>query len=222
MFVVKQYFREKGVATCAETEEARPVIGIPEEFEMLEDHSTASDAMAYLQSVRTQAKSLPFAVEAVTVSEEPSQAYDASMRRESRGSSPQCQTVDDVLPGNFTESVLDYFLSLRELLSKPAVERKSILIDFTGLVDEVLVSADQASVSAAVEDLSELLDEMEKASVVAWLFGLLVHLDTPLLEDTAAALQTLRRYCELDHGDPAVCRRKQICRIIIREFFSQC
>lgn len=117
---------------------------------------------------------------------------------------------------------MDYFLSLRELLSKPAVEKKSILIDFTGLVDEVLVSADQASVSAAVEDLSELLDELDKQSVVAWLFGLLVHLDTPLLEDTAAALQTLRRYCELDLGDPALWRRKQVCRIIIREFFSQC
>jgi hypothetical protein len=104
------------------------------------------------------------------------------------------------------------------LLNKEEVSKVELVIDFDEDIEDKLASADSVSVSNAIEDLSELANELPQDLVAKWLFGLLVYLSEPLLEDTGAALQLLRRFCE-SHSkeDP----RLEVCSIIIRDFFKQ-
>ena len=184
----------------------------PAESGFVDDEAQA--AFQYLNSVKEEASGLPFAVEAVVGTPDRS----ASSRPHSAPSS-----VVLVEP-RLKCAIIEYYLSLRELVSKSAVEKAEVLIDFTpGMSDSVLPQADFSSIAAGIEDLSELLHELDLEIVIEWLFGLLLHLDFPLLEDTSAALQATRRFCEDMQADANELDRSKllVCIVIIREHFRQ-
>jgi hypothetical protein len=113
------------------------------------------------------------------------------------------------------DAVLEYFVTLREVIGDEKEEKRDVLLDF-GADLSALAVADAASIARGLEDLSELLDELDEVSVSTWLFGLLVHAQVPLLEDTAAALQVLRRYCERGAS-----LRLEVSSLVIRDYFRQ-
>jgi hypothetical protein len=203
MHRVKKYFIESSATDYDHDEERSPALGIPL-YSDDPDDSELQAAISYIKSVRNEAKSSPFAV----VAEFPNEA-------------PQIvsEPAEVEAPiSSLHEAVLEYFMSLRMLLNKEGVEKSQIVIDFDEDIENKLLLADSVSISNAIEDLPDLRDEFSKDLFTKWLFGLLVYLSEPLLEDTGAALQRLRRFCDVhSREDP----RLGVCAIIIREYFNQ-
>jgi hypothetical protein len=170
----------------------------------------ARAAIEYLKSVREESRQQPFA----TVAEINGIEVSEKIRSDSGVSVSSSQYAR---PESLRDAIIEYFVSLRDLVRKDDVEKSEVLVDF-GPDMSVLTGADVASISSGIEDLSEVLDELDEDTISNWLFALLVHAELPLLEDTAAALQVLRRYCENRSQQSA---RLEVSAIIIREYFSQ-
>lgn len=206
--IKKIYHSTDGTDLRAE-ENLQPAIGLPrDESEWLEDDE-ARAAAAYLKSVRAETSTLPFA----TVADFPEEAFRAP--EVSNAQRPLVDMLGSACP--LVDSVIEYFVSLREFMRSKPIEKQAMMVDFGPGDSDCLSVADAASVSAAIEDLAELTSELELAAVSEWLFALLVYLDLPLLEDTSAALQCLRRFC-LSHPDD---QKLQVCRVLIIHYFNQ-
>lgn len=170
----------------------------------------ARAAIEYLKSVREESRQQPFA----TVAEINGIEVSEKIRSDSGVSVSSSQYAR---AESLRDAIIEYFVSLRDLVRKDDVEKSEVLVDF-GPDMSVLTGADVASISSGIEDLSEVLDELDEDTISNWLFALLVHAELPLLEDTAAALQVLRRYCENRSQQST---RLEVSAIIIREYFSQ-
>ena len=213
MVSVTKYYRDAN--SPEEPDDERMVaLDAPEETDPDDFDEEAAAARAYLQSVQQEAKSLPFAVvanipqSAPTI---PSESTTAIILN------PASSEYDERL----ISAIIDYFLSLRDMLGKSTCEKESLTIDFGTDIAESLAVADSVSITNAVEDLSEVTDVLTPETVAEWLFGLLVYLEEPLLEDTGAALQSLRRFCDsATHSSPTH-NKLQVCSVIIRHYFNQ-
>ena len=213
MVEIKKYFRDR-VEDDDEEAVCSVALGAPTDYISSADDSEAQAALEYLKSVRSQSKSLPFALVANIPDSSPTVAPSVSAPSDSVITSPGREALED--------AVIEYFVSLKELIARSNVEKQSVMVDFVSDVDETLSIADSASVSTAIEDLSEVRDELETKVVAEWLFGLLVHAELPLLEDTSAALQILRRFCECPPSASGEERHKlDVCSIVIRRYFGQ-
>lgn len=191
-------------------------IGVPEMFEDTEDYEEGLAALQYLASVRNEAKSLPFAIEAVLPTEISSPAQNAPTVAE-----PTSVTSSEY--GATIEVVNEYFQSLRELVNKERGESVSKQVKFVpGMSDSQLACADFASITSAIGNLAEVVDTLPQTVVLEYIWGLLVYLEFPLLEDTSASLQQLRRYCDdrVPSSDP-LHSQAMACSVIISHFFHQ-
>lgn len=207
MVSVTRYFRNR--IEDPDIEEATVALGCENsDSESLDPEARA--AIEYLKSVREESRQQPFA----TVAEINGIEISEKIRSESGVSVSSSHYVK---PESLRDAIIEYFVSLRDLVRKDDVEKSEVLVDF-GPDMSVLTGADVASISSGIEDLSELLDELDEDTISNWLFALLVHAELPLLEDTAAALQVLRRYCEVRSQQSA---RLEVSAIIIGEYFSQ-
>ena len=185
----------------------------------LEDHEADEESVAalkYLESVKTEAKSLPFAIEAVF----PDVSVDVRSRP------PVVDYIDSSSSScddEMVEVVIEYFQSLRELINRDRISTESKSIKFVeGMSDAELACADFASISTAIESLADSLDSLSPECSLEYMWGLLVYLEYPLLEDTSASLQRLRRYCDdLIATDKELSHRASACSIIISHFFHQ-
>ena len=203
MVSLKKYFRNTNEEFLAESCVA---LGFDDsESSSLDDEARA--AAEYLKAVRAESREQPFAIVADIESE--------TVDRRDVLTRPLKKTIAR-RPEAVRDAIKEYFLSLRDLVRRELVERREVLVDF-GPDVTVLGLADTASVASGLEDLSELLTELDEKVVSEWLFALLVHAERPLLEDTAAALQVLRRYCEA-RGDV---RELEVSSIVIGEVFGQ-
>jgi hypothetical protein len=166
--------------------------------------------MKYLQSVKDQAKSLPFAIEAVMAPEV------TFSQPETRDDSPSKNHQSSAI----VQSVIEYFQSLREFINKDRILCESKDIEFVpGMSDTIIPGADFASVSSALENLSDSIETLPPAVFLEYLWVLLLYLEFPLLEDTAASLQNLRRFC--DNLTDSHAHQAQACSLIIAHFFHQ-
>lgn len=207
---VIKYFKQQSDEDPSPDDDKVVALGVPDDIEDDSEDQELIAAKAYMKAVREQSRTLPFAVVADTGPVSPQVALA------SQGSTEGSAEVGDV-GEDLRVAIVEYFVSLRMLLKKEGVERREKVIDFCEDCADSLASADPVSISNAVEDLSELLDDLSPDQVSEWLFGLLVHLEEPLLEDTAAALQKLRRYCSSKPSD----HRLQVCSVIVRFYFNQ-
>jgi hypothetical protein len=171
-------------------------------------------ALAYLRSVQQEAKSLPFAV----VANIPDGAPTIPSVSSATLTTPRAGSDYDE---RLTTAIIDFFLSLRNMLGKSMCEKESLTIDFGTDIAESLAVADSVSIANAVEDLSEVTDVLAPETIAEWLFGLLVYLEEPLLEDTGAALQSLRRFCDSTVNLSPIHNKLQVCSVIIRHYFKQ-
>jgi hypothetical protein len=207
---VFKYYKQEPEKVQPDDEEKVVALGIPDDSDCDGSDEELLAAKAYMKSVREESRKLPFAVVADTTANA-LQVYDR----------PFVSSEADNTPGDnpqeLREAIIEYFVSLRMLLKKDGVEKQEKVIDLCSDCCDTLASADFVSISNAIEDLSELLDELSVVTVSEWLFGLLIYLDEPLLEDTAAALQILRRFCS---RHPENCHL-QICSLIVRFYFNQ-
>lgn len=172
---------------------------------LAEDEETSA-AFAYLEYVKNQAANLPFATE-LSVAEEERVPFPVATA-----------TVPPAVGFELKSAIIEYYKSLRELVSN-SLEKQEIVLDFSSSSSEELGMCDYASIVCGIEELADVADEMEVDVVAEWLFGLLVYLDFPILEDTAAALQVLRRFCLSQYtlGKPKLF----ISSVIISEYFRQ-
>jgi hypothetical protein len=159
---------------------------------------------------------LPFAIEAIlsTKTSPDLQAAPTVVNPTAMRPSPDEPTV---------EVVVEYFQSLRELVNKERKESESKQVKFVpGMSDSQLACADFASVTMAIEHLADSLDTLPQTVVLEYIWGLLVYLEFPLLEDTSASLQQLRRYCDdcILSSDPLYVQATA-CSLIISHFFHQ-
>lgn len=175
-----------------------------------DDDEESSAASEYLNSVKREASSLPFAIEATNLQSLPTCSPELSKFSES--SFP----VDLRLAA----AVIDYFQSVRELARSNSGEKRQILIEIeAGDADcSVLGVADFASITSALEEFAEFVEELDIETATEWIFAFLVYLDFPLLEDTAAALQMLVRYCVSRMAEHS---KLLISAIVIRDYFKQ-
>ena len=204
---VKEYFVDQSAFDTGLDEDRVPAIGISAgSADTLGDNEELAAALAYINAVRQESRKLPFAVVADIPSSSPIIVQESHCAEE-RLSSP------------LSDAVVEYFISLRMLLNKDGIEKRDIVIDFGDDVEENLATADSVSISNAIEDLAEVAgDVIEVNRVSVWLFGLLVYLEEPLLEDTGAALQQLGRFCE---AHSHACPNLGVCSLIIRNYFKQ-
>jgi hypothetical protein len=213
---VQKYYRNGRQSTDeAGSTDTQIALGTPGEDELAHGDEETLAAAAYINSVREEAWRQPIAVEAVIAS--PPQLHHTV------SSAPEYQPTFDIVHETMKNAIIEYFVSLRMLLKKDGIEHREILIDFGEDYEDVLSSADSVSVTRAVEDLSELDEDLSSDLFADWLFGLLVYLDEPLLEDTAASLQSLLRSCRERIGsEPEPLRNKfHVCSLIIRFYFNQ-
>ena len=178
----------------------------------VDDESIA--ALKYLESVKSESKSLPFAVEALI----PEVIGSGIAPRVDFGPF-QCSDGDD----ETVEVVIEYFQSLRELINRNRIVSESKSIKFvTGMSDSELACADYASISSAIEFLADSLESLPQEAVLEYIWGLLVYLEFPLLEDTSASLQRFRRYCDdiTDHKN-RMHYLALACSVVISQFFHQ-
>jgi hypothetical protein len=213
---VNKYYRAPQVNPDVEGDERARVIGFPEISSDFEHDEESAAAMAYIQSVQQESKSLPFAV----VADIPSEPARMTTDSESVNTYPRNGESQSELSG-ISAAIIEYFISLRMLLKKDSFAKRDVLIDFGGDVSETLTVAESVSITNAIEDLSEVTDVLAPEVIAEWLFGLLVYLEEPLLEDTAAALQTLRRFCSTIQENELTRSKLEVCSIIIREYFKQ-
>jgi hypothetical protein len=169
--------------------------------------------MEYLQRVKKEANSLPFAVEAVYLT--------------NKLSSPEVvltsEPSESLSDTEVNSVVVEYFHSLREFVNKQRVIREPKQIEFVeGISDTILHSADYVSITYAIEELAGCVSTLSPAVAVEYIWALLIHLEDPLLEDTAASLQILRRYCDSITEDTNILSyQAKACSIIISSFFHQ-
>jgi Survival motor neuron (SMN) interacting protein 1 (SIP1) len=100
---------------------------------------------------------------------------------------------------------LDFFWRLREdciyQIENASVPRRTQTVNFSNelMSTAVLMTLDEVSIVTAVEAIATL--SFSNPNIAEWLFALLVVLQVPLLEDTAAALQRIRKSCESLDGE---------------------
>lgn len=213
---VSKYYRAPQVNPDTEGDQRAIVIGFPEISSDFEHDEESAAAMAYLMSVQRESKSLPFAV----VADIPSESAHVTTNSEALNMISRNGESQSELPG-ISVAIIEYFISLRMLIKKDSFAKRDVLIDFGGDVSETLTIAESVSITNAIEDLSEVTDVLAPEVIAEWLFGLLVYLEEPLLEDTAAALQTLRRFCSASQANELTRSKLEVCSIIIREYFKQ-
>ena len=216
MSSVSKYYRAPQINSDFEADDRSAAIGVPESSSDFEHDEESAAALAYLRSVQQESKSLPFAV----VAEIPSSALGKATIPDADDSPSSLGQSGTELSG-IEVAIIEYFITLRMLLQKDSFAKQEVLIDFGADVSETLTVADSVSITNAIEDLSEVTDVLAPEVIAEWLFGLLVYLEEPLLEDTAAALQTLRRYCSYSQENEMTCSKLKVCSIIIREYFKQ-
>jgi hypothetical protein len=206
---IRKYFTDAG--TDIADEHRTPAIGAPSVHSDDADDEISKAAMAYFASVQREAASLPFAVVA---------EYDQGITRSSDvPTNSSNASPSPRYPTELCRSVYDYFESLRELVNRTAesVEKCAIDISFeAGCAESELAAADHPSVGFAVERLAEECQLFSPAVVREYLWCILVYLELPLLEDTAASLQVLRRHC-----DTSGTTELSVCSLVISEFFHQ-
>ena len=166
-----------------------------------EDEETSA-AMKYLLSVARQVKEGPAAVVA-TSPERASmmlrQPRDSGLLAELNSRPDYAHILAE--DAGLTKKI-EYFLRLREEVKDlfEGQERRTQTIDFSkdAVSTELLCTFDDVSIVCAVEDMAV---RGLKHDEVEWLFALLACLPMPLLEDTAAALQCIRKACERQEGE---------------------
>jgi hypothetical protein len=208
MISLKRYFVNKVDESDSADDDRQVALGpgVSEHDGEIDDE--AIEAFAYLNSVRSEASRLPFAVEAIVQNME---APTIDFRRDS-------DTVFNHLAEPLCSSVLEYFTSLRSFVCKDTTDTQPREIKFDeGMSESHTTGADYTSISTALELLAEKAQTMDHEIVVEYLWALLVQLDFPLLEDTAAGLQSLRKYCDSRSED----KRCTVCSIIISRYFRQ-
>ncbi len=203
---VRKYFVQQPGDVSDESESRQVALGgaVPEADDE-EDELTIA-ALQYLNSVKQESARLPFAVVA-EYSESDQVAH----------SSPTILASSS--DTDLDRSVSEYFEALRVLLSKNgAVEKSSCEIAFDGGSAELQVAcADQVSIEIALENLAMSSGSLPESIFTEYLWTLLVYLELPLLEETAANLQSLRRMCDSHSGSS----RLWVCSLVISRFFHQ-
>ena len=175
-----------------------------------EDDSEASEnedeeslaAMKYLASVARQVKEGPAAVVATS----PERTGLTNRLNRDSGMIKELNSRPDyshiISENSGLAKKLEYFLRLREDIKDlfDTQDRRTQTIDFPKDIvsTELLITLDEVSIVCAVEDLER---RGVKEECTEWLFALLACLPMPLLEDTAAALQSIRKACERREGE---------------------
>jgi hypothetical protein len=181
-------------------------VSIPEHDSDLDEESL--QALAYLNTVKSEASKLPFAVEAVI----------PNIRAPTIGPEDGDNLDDPQNSDRLVDSIIEYFTSVRSLVRKNNFETEYREIEFEqGMSEPYISGADYTSVTTAIEHLDDQSGTLGHDIVIEYLWALLVYLDFPLLEDTAAALQSLRKYCDTRQDDS----RCRVCSIVIARFFHQ-
>lgn len=156
------------------------------------DCESTVDVLRYLSSVSQQSRSAPVVVVADIHQKKDTVLSDQGTFAVRSRPDYKAMLEDDVVLS------LKYglFQMLRAQVRRDDVS--TVLVSFTSdSPDESSLEwADEASVVSAVERLSRLTRTLPGDSVLRWLFALMVYLKTPLLDDTASALQVLRKFCE--------------------------
>ena len=116
----------------------------------------------------------------------------------------------------------DLFTTLRErLLQSSSPEPEHREFDFsTPPVTEVLLEADHVSICRGIGRLAQVSPStihVSSSPGLLWLFALLCVLPTPLLADTAADLQKMRRACERQSH----CEEAEVLAAVIAIVFGQ-
>ena len=211
MATLKRYYgRPDSVEDATEDFGSSVNLGVPDDIDIQNDDESIQ-AMEYLRRVKKEANSLPFAVEAV---------YPTN-----KLSSPQVlkfEASDSLSDSEVNSVMVEYFCSLREFVNKQRVIRETKHIEFVeGISDTILHSADYVSITNAIDELADCVPDLSPVVAVEYIWALLIHLEDPLLEDTAASLQILRRYCDSITEDKKISYQAKACSIIISSFFHQ-
>jgi hypothetical protein len=193
-------------------------IGAPLDISNSDIDEETESAMKYLQSVKEQTKSLPFAIEAVIAPTVEFSSHDI----DGITSIDSCSIPSKEFPG-LVEATLEYFQSLREFTKKGRIICAGKEIEFvSGMSDTMVTGADFATIAGALEQLAGSLNELPPSVSLEYIWALLLHLEYPLLEDTAASLQILRRYCDdKSVSTDSDCYHARACSVIISHFFHQ-
>ena len=167
----------------------------------VEDDDESAAVMKYLSAVSNESKAGPTAVVASLSPskgrfEKPSVAFAGMSFSQTRRNYFEL-LLDDVTLG----LKMDAFRATRCQVQSgnfPVQKQRKLDFESENVGMHTLQCLDESSIVSAVERLVLYLTKLSRPEIYEWLFALLVFLPTPLLEDTADALQKLRKFCECD------------------------